>query len=93
MNKHELKKEFKDKIDYSFKRLDELENKKEELSGKAQDEVNEKVKALKAKKDELDQYYEKLENTSEEKLDEINVQFEKSLANFKQGVKEIQEVF
>jgi protoporphyrinogen oxidase len=93
MNKNELKREFKDGIDDVFHNIQELENKSEELSGKSKDELNEKIAMLQKKKDEMDSFYEELLNSSEEKAEEINVRFKKSIVNFKKGFKEIAGAF
>lgn len=93
MDKNELKKEFKDQIDDAFHSIQKLENKREEFSGKAKEEVNEKIEALQSKKDEMDSFYEELLSSSEDKADEIKTRFEKSMVNFKKGFQEIAEAF
>lgn len=93
MDKHGLQREFKNKIDDAFKKIQELENKKDEVTGQAKEELNEKIKTLQSKKDKLDQHYEELQNSTEDKIENVKVQFEKSMVNFKEGFKEIQKAF
>ena len=89
MDKHELRKEFKDKIDEVFHSIQKLENKSEELSGRKKEEMEEKIAVLQSKKDKMDSFYEELINSSEEKMDEIRTQFEKSIVDFKSGFNKI----
>lgn len=93
MDKRELQREFKDKIDDAFHNIQKLENKSEELTGRKQEELNERIAELQAKKDKMDTFYEELLNSSEEKVEEINTHFKKSMVNFKEGFKEIAEAF
>lgn len=93
MNKHELRREFKDQIDEVFHNIQKLENKSKELSGIKREELSEKIKELQAKKDQMDTFYEELLNSTEEKAEEINTHFQKSLVNFKEGFNEIAEAF
>lgn len=93
MDKHELQRKFKDKIDEAFKKIEALENKKDAVSGKTKEEIDEKIQALKSQKQELDNHYESLKQSTEEKIEQINVQFEKSLVNFEQGFDEIRKAF
>jgi len=93
MDKHELRREFKDKIDEAFHNIQKLENKSEEMSGRKKEELDEKIAELQAKKDKMDSFYEELLNSSEEKVEEVNTHFKKSLVNFKEGFKEISEAF
>lgn len=93
MDRHELQRSFKDKIDDAFKKIQELENKRDEVSGKTKDKLEKEIESLKSKRKKMEDQYESLKNSTEEKIDEINVQFEKSLANFEQGFKEISKAF
>lgn len=93
MDKHELRREFKDKIDDAFHSIQKLENKSEELSGRKKEELEDKIAELQSKKDKMDTFYEELLNSSEEKANEINTQFEKSKEDFKAGFNKIAEAF
>ncbi|PHR42331.1 MAG: hypothetical protein COA32_17525 [Fluviicola sp.] len=93
MDKHELRREFKDKIDDAFHNIQKLENKSEELSGRKKEELDERISELQRKKDQMDSFYEELLNSSEEKANEIGTQFEKSKEDFKAGFNKIAQAF
>lgn len=93
MDKHDLQREFKDKIDEAFNSLRKLENKKEEVSARNLEKVDEKIKDLQAKKDQMDSLYEELLSGSDEKSQEVSDKLENSMIKFREGVKEIADIF
>lgn len=93
MDKYELQKEFKDKIDEAFHSLIKLENKKDEITGRTLEQLDEKIDALQAKKDQMDSLYEELLSGSDEKSQEVRDKLEKSMINFREGVKEVADIF
>lgn len=93
MDKHEIRREIKDKIDDAFHSVQKLENKSEELSGRKKEELEERIAVLQTKKDKMDSFYEELLNSSEEKANEIRDKFEESKEDFKAGFNKIAEAF
>lgn len=93
MDKYELQKEFKNKIDDAFHSIQKLENRKAEVSGKAKEELEDKIRSLEARKDKMDSLYEELLSGSDEKADHVKTKLEKSMGHFNQGIKEITELF
>ncbi|MEX2483678.1 MAG: hypothetical protein WED10_03935 [Brumimicrobium sp.] len=93
MNKQEMKTDFKTKIDEAYRDILELENKSKKASGEMKKQLDKRIDKLQAKKDQMDSFYEELLNSSEEKAKEVKIKLDKSMVGFREGFKEVAEIF
>ncbi len=93
MNRDELKGKAHKAVNKLFNQLDELDAKKDELSGKAKAEYAEKREALAKKKVELQAKYKELEGASGESLDDLKIALDKSVESFKEAFGNIKTHF
>lgn len=93
MNREEFKEKAKGVIDDIFVKIDELEEKKENFEGEAKEKYEEKLKELEEKKEELEKKYKDLEEGAEGKWEEVKESFSKSADFFRQGIKDLMNIF
>jgi len=93
MDRNEFKELAKSKIDNLFKHIDELEAKKESVSAEMSKTYDEKINKLKESKTHLQQQYQQLSETADDKWEDVKTAFSKSSASFKNGLDELTKIF
>ena len=83
----------KHQIDEIFDALDEMKTKKNEVKEGYTQEYEKRIKELEQKKADLKARYQKLEQASEDKWNEVNRAFRESSEDFRKGFNKLQEVF
>ncbi len=93
MNKEEIKIKAKKAIDEAYAKISGWESKRDQMSGELKGEFDEKIKALKAKGEELKQKISSFEDEGEDKWDEVKEVFTDSMDSFKQGFIKLGKLF
>ncbi len=88
-DKENFKKKAKKSIDEIFAKFDKLEAKKDNIKEKGKAEYKEIMADLKSKKADLQQKYDKLENATEDKWEEVKQTFSKAADSFEEGFSKI----
>lgn len=89
MNRDKFKDDAKKVIDELFKKIDDLEMKKNNVQESAKAQYEQQIADLKAKKEELKKSYNQLLDTTEGNWDEAKKSFTQSTEHFKNGLKEL----
>lgn len=93
MDREIFKKKAEKSIDYIFAKIDKLEAKKDDVKEKAKAEYKEIMVDLKSKKADLQEKYKKLENTTEDKWEEVKKTFSVATDSFEEGFSKIGSLF
>lgn len=93
MDKEEFKKKAKQSLNEIFARIDELDAKKNKVKANVKAEYEEKLSRLKTQKANLQQKYEKLTDTSEEKWEEVKDGFNNAKKALNEGFSELLSLF
>jgi len=93
MEREKFKEQALKSIDAIFSKIDELEVKKENATTEIKGEIDEKIKALKAKKADLQQKYNNLMEAKDEKWEEVKEAFSSAADSFKEGFSKITSLF
>jgi len=93
MNKAEIKNKAKNAIDEAYAKISELESKRDHMSSELRGEFDEKIKALKAKGEELKQKISSYEEEGEDKWDEVKDILSDSMESFKEGFSKLGKLF
>lgn len=93
MDKQEFKTKANRVIDKLFKKIEELDEKKDHVEDEMKEEYYEKIEALKEKRDHLKAKLDALEDVGEEKWDDIKDAFTSASKSFKVGLKKLGAIF
>lgn len=93
MEKTEFKEKAKRKIDEIFAKIDDLEGKREKAKEEAKSTYDTIIADLKAKKKELQEKYEALDQAKDEKWAEAKKDFDTSAESFKKGFSKLLSLF
>jgi chromosome segregation ATPase len=93
MNKEEIKLKASETLADAKAKIQELDDKKDSISTELKAEFQEKIEAIRVKKDELEAKIDALEDDAEEKWEEIKVILGDSLQSFKEGFSNLGRLF
>jgi len=92
MNTQEFREKAHKIVDDVTMKIEKLQQKKTENSGRHGEQYNEKLLQLKRQKEDLKLRYEKLKNASVENFEEMKLAFNKSASHFKSGFAELEKM-
>jgi len=89
MDKETFKQNAKNGIDEIFDAIDRVQDRANVVGDEAKAKFNERLVELRAKKEELKAKYNELDDTSEERWEDVKTAFSSAFDSFKEGLKKI----
>ncbi|MBC8343575.1 MAG: hypothetical protein H8E61_06305 [Bacteroidetes bacterium] len=93
MDKQEFKQKAKQGIDEIFVKIDGLEAKKDVVKDEVKEKYTEQIEDLKSKKYDLQEKYNWLIESADDKWEETKISFTKAFDSFKDGLADIADLF